>query len=69
MLHYRHFAFFLITFIRRNLFKLALLQVKLEKLACLLANPELILAYPVPLLENPQRIRKYAVLLAQFIFY
>ena len=59
-------------FIRRNLFILALLQVILEKLACLFANQELILAYqayPVPLLEDPQLIRKFVVLLAQFQFY
>lgn len=56
------------TFIRRNLYIIALLQIILEKLACLLANRELILAYPAPLLEDQQLIRKFAGLLVHFTF-
>ena len=56
-------------FIRRNLFILALLLVILEKLACLLAHQELILAYLASLLEDPQLIRKFPGLLAHYNFY
>lgn len=56
-------------FIRRNLFILALLRMILEKLTYLLANQELILAYPAPLLENQQLIRKSVDLLAHLNFY
>ncbi len=56
-------------FIRRNLFILALLRMILEKLTYLLANLELILAYPAPLLENQQLIRKSVDLLAHFYIY
>lgn len=59
----------IVLFIRRNLFILALLQVILEKLACLLANQELILAYLASLLEDPQLIRKFPGLLAHYNFY